>query len=86
MSRYAPARDVAWIDLDGAVYLAAAPDPPIVVLEGPAALIWRAALSSGREGVASEVARTAGVSIDDVRSSVMAFVDDMVARGFLIEL
>lgn len=85
MSGYAPARDVAWIDVDGTVYLAAAPDPPILVLEGPAALIWRAALSSDRERVASEVARTAGVSIDDVRPSVVAFVDDMVSRGFLIE-
>lgn len=85
MTGYAPAPAVGWADLDGTVYVAALPDPPILVLEGPAALIWQVALSTPREQVAESVARIVGAPVDDIRSSVCAFVEEMLSRGLLIE-
>lgn len=82
---YAAAPAVGWVDLEGTVYVAALPDPPILVLAGPAALIWQMALATPREQVADAVARIAGVPVDDIRSSVCAFVEEMLTRGLLIE-
>lgn len=85
VNHYQPAPSVAWVLLDGAVYLAALPDPPILVLEGSAALIWQTALMHEPDGVVSEIARSVGEPFEVVRPSVVAFIDEMLTRGLLIE-
>lgn len=68
-----------------AVYIAALPDGPIVVLEGTAALIWITAGEHPRERVADEVARRTGEAAAVVADAVDAFLADLAARGLLVE-
>lgn len=67
------------------VYVAPLPDGPILVLEGVAALIWRAAVSMDREDAIAEVAARTDSEVALIRHDVDAFLDDMVARGLVVE-
>lgn len=66
------------------VYLARLPQGPLVVLEGSAAVIWRAAT---REGAPSEVVRTVaeelGTAQEDIRADVESFLEELVREGLL---
>jgi hypothetical protein len=69
----------------GAVYAAPLPDGPIMVLEGVAALIWSEAGGADRADVAAAVAETTGQDVSFIRAHVDEFIDQMIARGMLVE-
>ena len=72
------------LDHDDTTYLARLPDGPIVVLRDTALTIWREAVSPSDEGsLDSRVAKTYGVSAEEVRPAVEACVVDLVERGVL---
>lgn len=76
--------DVAWHDSgDRIVVLSLArPDAAAHVLEGSAALIWRALAGGGTTATIAETA--AGMPADDsIRLDVAQFLDDLGGRGFV---
>jgi len=83
--------DVAVVDGEPAgdggpatLYLAHLPNGPLLILEGPAALIWRAAVSSaGDSDLVERVADQTGADSEAIRSDVAAFIADLVAQGLL---
>ena len=83
--------DVAVVDGEPAVdggeatlYLAHLPSGPLLILEGSAALIWRAAVSPDWESdLVERVADQTGVDPDEIREDVETFVVDLVAQGLL---
>lgn len=89
--------DVAMVDGDipaggdlPTLYLARLPNGPLVVLDGSAALIWRAAVTTGagaaadpEESVVVEVAALSGVEPTDIRNDVRAFVTQLLDQGLL---
>lgn len=83
MSPLVPAPDVAWVEVDGTVYVAVLPDPPILVLAGAAALIWVTALHVEQENLSEAVAERAGIPVEEAREPVAAFVAEVLARGLI---
>lgn len=82
MSRVAVAPHVAWVEDEGVVYVAALPDGPPLVLEGPGAVVWHALLPGGSvDDVAERVAAEVGASADAVVLDVAGFLDDLVRAG-----
>jgi hypothetical protein len=75
-------RVASWDDGE-AVYVASLPRGPIAVLDGPAAVIWRAFVAGNRETTASRVAEAAGVGPDDVRPAVEEFLSQLDQAGLL---
>lgn len=76
--------DAGWVEVDGVVYAAALPDGPPLVLHGPGALVWRAAVPGGTlTEVVARVAAAAETSAEVVADDVTRFVDDLVAAGVL---
>ncbi len=76
-----------WLDWHGAVYVAALPDGPPLVLEGSGALVWSALLDGGTvDDVVARVAEASAESAEAVAPAVGAFVDDLVAAGVLDRL
>lgn len=74
-----------WVEADGVVYVAALPDGPPLVLHGPGALVWRAAVAGGTlADIVDRVAEEAGTSAAVVADDVTRFVDDLVAAGVLV--
>jgi hypothetical protein len=73
-----------WVEEDGTVYVAALPDGPPLVLEGPGALVWWAVLDGGGlDDVVARVADGAGASVELVAPDVAAFLDQLVGAGVL---
>jgi len=66
-----------------AVYVAHLPAGPLVVLEGPAALIWLEATSAPATGWVSRVAEAFGQPEDAIADDVDAFVRDLCGRALL---
>ena len=83
--------DVAVVDGEPAsdggpatLYLAHLPNGPLLILEGSAASIWRAAVSSaGDSDLVERVADQTGVAPEEIRADVSDFVEDLVAQGLL---
>ena len=76
--------DVAWVEDDGAVYLARVPEGPPLVLDGSGVLIWRALVAGGTVAeVRARVAADAGVSPEVVADDVTAFVARLVSGGLV---
>jgi Coenzyme PQQ synthesis protein D (PqqD) len=69
--------EVVAIDLESGRYYS---------LEGPAARAWEA-IQSGEdmEGIAAAVGAEAGISADDARPDVDAFVAELLAEGLLVD-
>lgn len=76
---------VGVLEQDGAVYTAHLPDGPIVVLDGVAGVIWRAACAGDRAMIAVRVAEATDASAEEIRDEVDAFVADLVERGLLVQ-
>jgi hypothetical protein len=75
---------VAVWDSGDAVYLAVLPKGPITVLQGTAAVIWRAAAAGPIDAAADRVAGTMGLQADDIRPSVDEFVGRLSSEGWII--
>lgn len=83
-ARVGVSTDAGWVEDDGVVYAAVLPDGPPLVLDGPGALVWRAAVPGGTlTEVVARVAAAAEVSAEVVADDVARFVDDLVAAGVL---
>ncbi|GAA1059033.1 PqqD family peptide modification chaperone [Agromyces bracchium] len=83
--RYALAADVGLEASGDAIYLAPLPDGPILVLDGVAALIFTEATQGDREYLVDRVIGQVAGPAEDIASHVDAFLDDLVARGLLVE-
>ncbi|WP_438853476.1 PqqD family peptide modification chaperone [Agromyces sp. M3QZ16-3] len=83
--RYVLAADVGLEASDGAIYVAPLPDGPILVLEGVAALIFTEATRGGHDDLVDRVVRQVDGPSEEIASHVGAFLDDLVARGLLVE-
>lgn len=77
--------DVAVVETEAVVFVARVPGGPMHALDGSAAVIWREALDGDRAGLAERVATRQGVRVDDIRVHVAAFVEELIAGGFLEE-
>ena len=78
MSRLRPAPRVAVVEDAAVVYAATLPDGPIVVLDGGAAAVWVEACAGDRSSIADRVAEATGAPVDEIRTTVHAFVDELV--------
>ena len=73
-----------WVERDDAVYVAALPDGPPLVLEGSGSLVWRALLDGGTVAeVVDRVAEATGESAAAVAPAVTRFLGDLSAAGVL---
>jgi len=71
------------VDADqGHAYVAAIPDGPLVVLDGPAFVIWKVA-EGEEDTVVSRVAELTATSPGSIRADVEHFVERLVEQGFL---
>ncbi|MEI5583934.1 MULTISPECIES: PqqD family peptide modification chaperone [unclassified Agromyces] len=84
--RYALAPDVGFEPYDDAVYLAPLPDGPILALNGVAALIFREATRGDAAGLLDRLVAHIDGPIDEITLHTRAFLDDLVARGVLLEV
>lgn len=76
---------IASEEVDGRVYVARLPDGPILVLDDTAAVIWAEAYGRDRSGVVRRVADRLGAEATDIAADVGTFIDDLIARGVLVE-
>ncbi|MFC9917119.1 PqqD family peptide modification chaperone [Agromyces binzhouensis] len=83
--RYVLAADVGLEATGDAIYLAPLPEGPILVLEGVAALIFTEATQGDREHLVDRVVDRVAGPAEEIASHVGAFLDDLVARGLLVE-
>ena len=83
---YAPGAAVAATAApDGSVvWVAQLPGGPIHVLYGVAATIWAEATTGAAAELVGRVAAAWAQDPETVRADVVAFVDDLVARGLLV--
>lgn len=77
------ADDVGYEVRGDVVYVARLPDGPLLVLDGPAALIWVEARSDAPGTLAQRVADASGASVADIEGDIEAFTADLVAAGLL---
>lgn len=78
------ANHVGVVDNGDWIYVAALPDGPILVLDGPSALAWRTACALGRSAVIPTVAEATGEDVTTIAPHLDAFIDDLVHRGLLV--
>lgn len=89
--RFQLAAATAWIDgaqlgRGDVAWATAVPGGPPLVLEGSAYVCWIALAEGGSlNAITARVARLAGVSVDEVRTDVARFLDEMVSRGLVVE-
>ena len=83
---YRPAPDTGVVVSDDgrSVYVARLPGGPLLVLEGPAAVIWAEATTAPAQGWVSRVAASVDQPEDAISAEVTAFVDDLRARDLLV--
>lgn len=74
---------IAVWDADTAVFVAVLPSGPIRVLQGTAAVIWRALSDGAPETTAERVAARTGAEVADIRADVDSFVQELRAAGVL---
>ncbi|WP_136707707.1 PqqD family protein [Agromyces sp. H66] len=82
---YRLATGVGLEESEGSIYLAPLPGGPILVLEGVAALIFTEATTGDPEHLAERILEQVHGPPDEIAAHVAAFIDDLVARGLLIE-
>jgi len=70
-------------DLSSVVYLMRLPDGVPVVLRDSAAWIWQLA-ADGEQDVAGALASLLGLGREAVDDDVVAYLDELVARGLLV--
>ncbi|GAA1469068.1 hypothetical protein [Microbacterium thalassium] len=70
---------------DDAVYAAALPDGPIIVLRDSAQLIWQEAVGRERDQAIAAIAGLTGEAEGAISGPFHAFVDELVALGLLRE-
>ncbi len=82
---YRPGPDTGVVVSDDgrSVYVARLPGGPLLVLSGPAAVIWAEATTAPAHGWVSRVAASVDQPEDVIASDVAAFVDDLRARALL---
>lgn len=68
-----------------AVFTARLPGGPLHILEGVAGVIWEEAVAGDREGLVQRVADRTGAEVEEVRSDVEAFLEDLVGHRLLRE-
>ncbi|MGW9631495.1 PqqD family peptide modification chaperone [Agromyces sp. NPDC055520] len=83
--RYALAPDVGFEAFGDAIYLAPLPDGPILVLDGVAAVIFNEATQYDREQIVHRVMTQVDGPVDEIAFHVSAFLEDLAARGLLVE-
>ncbi len=66
----------------GHAYVAALPDGPLVVLDGPAFAIWKVA-EGEEDTVVSRVAEVMAMSPETIRADVEQFIERLVEQRFL---
>jgi hypothetical protein len=83
---YRPGPDTGVVVSDDgrSVFVARLPGGPLLVLEGPAAVIWAEATSAPAQGWVSRVAASVDQPEDAISAEVTAFVDDLRARDLLV--
>jgi hypothetical protein len=83
---YRPGPDTGVVVSDDGrlVYVARLPGGPLLVLEGPAAVIWAEATTAPAQGWVSRVAASVDQPEDAISAEVAAFVDDLRARDLLV--
>lgn len=64
------------------VYLMQLPDGDPLVLEGSGGVIWALA-ADGVDDVPTALAAAVGSPVDEIRTQVTSFLDDLVTRGLL---
>lgn len=82
---YRPGPDTGVVVSDDgrSVYVARLPGGPLLVLSGPAAVIWAEATTAPAQGWVSRVAASVDQPEDVIASDVAAFVDDLRDRALL---
>jgi hypothetical protein len=83
---YRPGPDTGVVVSDDgrSVFVARLPGGPLLVLEGPAAVIWAEATTAPAQGWVSRVAASVDQPEDAISAEVTAFVDDLRARDLLV--
>lgn len=64
-------------------YVARVPDGPLLVLEGPAHVIWEEALSGDEVDLVDRVAARLEVATEDVADAVETYLAELQSRGLL---
>jgi hypothetical protein len=82
--RVAPQIAEQWVG--EALYLARLPAGPILVLDAVGGLIWNEVTTGSADGVIDRVAAQLDVDGEHIASHVLAFVDDLITRGLLIDI
>lgn len=83
MTRERVAAHVGAVDAGEAIYVAALPDGPILVLEGVSAVAWRGLAAGGVAGMLAAVVEATGVEIASVEDDLVGFAEDLQARGLV---
>lgn len=65
------------------LYLSHLPSGSLVVLQGTSALIYAEAVNDGGPDVATRLAETVGMTADNIRGDVEAFLVELTTRGLL---
>jgi hypothetical protein len=87
MTRLRRAAGVAWVTADSAAYVARIPSGPIVVLTGPAAVIWDELTIDGDAATLTErVSERMSDVPPDADASVKHVVERLQAEGLLDRL
>jgi hypothetical protein len=83
---YRPGPDTGVVVSDDgrSVYVARLPGGPLLVLEGPAAVIWAEATTAPARSWVARVAASVDQPEDAISAEVTAFVDDLRARDLLV--
>lgn len=76
---------LAHVEADGVVYLARLPRGPITVLDGTAAIIWRAALGRTRAEAVQGLADAWQMDRSTIEQDVTAFIGALIERDLLQE-
>lgn len=76
--------NIGVIDDGDAIYVAPLPDGPILVLRDVSAMVWREVVAGGVNQMVAGVAKATGASSAEIEPELLAFVDDLCARGLLV--
>ena len=71
---------------DGTVYVARLPAGPILVLDGPGAVIWTEATEGPFDGWVDRVADAFDLPASRIAAEVLAFVHSLRSQGLLDEV
>lgn len=86
MTYYRPAPHVGVIEHDDVVFVAHLPQGPVIRLDGPAAVIWRAACATDGPAsttVAQRVEPLVDQPLQEIVEGVNTFVSGLIAQGLL---